>query len=110
MKYNWSFNQRFQRAIRGDKEIEGEVISFFSNLYGPEVAPKRFVLGIDWSPIFERELEDLPAPFNVEEIKQAIFRSGRSKSPGLDGFFMAFYQDKWDLLKGDLVKVFQEVF
>lgn len=31
-------------------------------------------------------------------------------SPALGGFSMAFYQDKWVLIKEDLVKVFQELF
>lgn len=38
-------------VFRDDKEVEKEVISFFSNLYGPEVFPKLFVHGVDWSPI-----------------------------------------------------------
>lgn len=42
-------------VFRDDKEVEKEVISFFSNLYGPEVFPKLFVHGVDWSPISEKE-------------------------------------------------------
>lgn len=43
-------------------------------------------------------------PFTLEEIKQAIFGSDRSKSQEPDGFIMVVYQDNWVLIKEDLVK------
>lgn len=42
-------------VIRDNKEVEEEVISFFSNLYGLEVFPKPFVQGVDWSPFFREK-------------------------------------------------------
>lgn len=40
--------------------------------------------------------------FSLEEIRNAVFGYDRSKSPGLDGFLMVFFQDSCDLLKGEL--------
>lgn len=43
---------------------------FFYNLYSPAVLEKPF--GIDWSPIFPREDEELVAPFTIEEIRNVF--------------------------------------
>lgn len=42
-----------------DNEIKEEIISFFSNLYGPQPAPRPFLEGLEWCPILERENEEL---------------------------------------------------
>ena len=37
-----------------------------------------------------------------------MFQLNREKALGPDGFTIALYQDCWDVVKEDLVKVFQE--
>ncbi|RVW21770.1 LINE-1 retrotransposable element ORF2 protein [Vitis vinifera] len=43
-----------------------------------------------------------------EEISKAIFQMDRDKAPGPDGFTIAVFQDCWDVIKEDLVRVFAE--
>lgn len=45
--------------------------------------------GIDWSPIFSREDDDLVRPFTVEEIKKVVFSCDINKFLGVDGFPVA---------------------
>ena len=46
--------------------------------------------------------------FTEEGISKAIFQLGRDKKPGHDGFTIAVFQDCWDVIKEDLVRVFVE--
>ena len=47
-------------------------------------------------------------PFLEKEVHYAAFQLNRDKAPGPDGFTMALYQECWDVIKEDLMKVFQE--
>lgn len=77
--------------VKEPKEIEGEILSFFSNLYEPSVANRPFVEGLDWCLILELDRRDLESPFSTEEIKRAIFYCDRNKSPIPDSFSMGFF-------------------
>ena len=44
----------------------------------------------------------------LEEVLCAVFQLNRDKTQGRDGFSMTLYQECWDVIKGDLMKVFQE--
>ena len=55
------------------------------------------------------ENEFLTAPFTEQEIRDAIFSMEHSKAPGLDGFPAEFYQHFWDVIKGDLMSMFQDL-
>lgn len=52
----------------------------------------------------------LERPFEEEEIKKGIQDCCRDKSPGPDGYALALYQDCWDLLKQDLLDVFEDFY
>ncbi|RVW81340.1 putative mitochondrial protein [Vitis vinifera] len=64
--------------------------------------------GLDWSPIFGESASRLESPFTEEEISKAIFQLDRDKAPGPNGFTIAMFQDCWDVIKEDLVRVFAE--
>ena len=48
----------------------------------------------------------MDSPFTEEEIYKAIFQLDRDKAPGPDDFTIAVFQDCWDVIKGNLVRVF----
>ena len=50
---------------------------------------------------------DIECPFSKEEIKTNVFSVPGEKSPSLDGFLLYFYHHFWDLLKEDLLEIFQ---
>ncbi|RVW25092.1 Transposon TX1 uncharacterized 149 kDa protein [Vitis vinifera] len=50
----------------------------------------------------------LDSPFTEEEISNAIFQLDRDKAPGPDGFTIAVFQECWDVIKEELVRVFAE--
>ncbi|RVX12865.1 LINE-1 retrotransposable element ORF2 protein [Vitis vinifera] len=56
----------------------------------------------------KEEILRLESPFTEEEIFKAIFQMDRDKASGPDGFTIAVFQDCWEVIKEDLVKVFAE--
>ena len=50
----------------------------------------------------------MDSPFTKEEISKAIFQLDRDKASGLDGFTIVVFQDCWDVIKEDLVRVFAQ--
>jgi hypothetical protein len=55
-------------------------------------------------------LEQLTQPFTEKEIWLAIKDIPKDKSPGPDGFGSGFYQQFWQLIRGDMVEFFQQFF
>ena len=55
-------------------------------------------------------MHDLKAPFTEKEIKIAVFQIAAQKSQGPDGFSFAFYKHYWDIIKMDLLRVFQNFY
>ncbi|RVW99862.1 Transposon TX1 uncharacterized 149 kDa protein [Vitis vinifera] len=46
--------------------------------------------------------------FTEEEVRMAVFQLNKEKAPGPDGFTIAVYQECWDVIKEDLMRVFLE--
>ncbi|KAJ9678294.1 hypothetical protein PVL29_020454 [Vitis rotundifolia] len=83
--------------LNNSESIKEEILLYFEKLYSGPAGESWRVEGLDWSPISEEK-----------EIHKAIFQLDRDKAPGPDGFIMAVFQDCWDVIKEDLVKVFAE--
>ncbi|RVW50733.1 putative ribonuclease H protein [Vitis vinifera] len=66
------------------------------------------VEGIDWVPISGESGVWLDRPFTEEEVRMAVFQLNKEKAPGPDGFTIAVYQECWDVIKEDLMRVFLE--
>ncbi|RVW90124.1 Transposon TX1 uncharacterized 149 kDa protein [Vitis vinifera] len=64
--------------------------------------------GIDWVPISGESAVWLDRPFSEEEVRMAVFQLNKEKAPGPDGFTIAVYQECWDVIKEDLMRVFLE--
>ena len=58
--------------------------------------------------ISPQENKLLVAPFSESEVKEAIFQMKNNTAPGSDGFPLVFYQVFWNMLKGDLMALFEE--
>ncbi|RVX23043.1 LINE-1 retrotransposable element ORF2 protein [Vitis vinifera] len=90
------------------KSIKEEILRYFEKLYTSPSGESWRVEGLDWSPISGESAFRLESPFTEEEIFKAIFQMDRDKAPGPDGFTIAVFQDCWEVIKEDLVKVFAE--
>lgn len=72
--------------VKGEREVEEEILSFFTKLYDPIMSPKPFVEDIDWCPVSDLEDAELVAPFSLNEIRNVVFGCDGIKSPGLTVF------------------------
>ncbi|RVW16749.1 hypothetical protein CK203_076445 [Vitis vinifera] len=89
--------------------ISEEIVNFFGNLYSKPVGESWRVEGIDWVPIFGESGVWLDRPFTEEEVRMAVFQLNKEKAPGPDGFTIAVYQECWDVIKEDLMRVFLRI-
>lgn len=53
---------------------------------------------------------EIERPFSEEEIHNTVFGMDDSKAPAPNGFSMLFFQECWDMIKEDLIKVFEDFF
>nr|CAN81837.1 hypothetical protein VITISV_001932 [Vitis vinifera] len=95
-------------VLNNTKSITEEILLYYEKLYSSPPGESWKVEGLDWSPILEESASRLDSPFTEEEISKAIFQLDRDKTPGPDGFTIAVFQDCWDVIKEDLVRVFAE--
>jgi hypothetical protein len=54
------------------------------------------------------EASSLELPFEEREVLEVVKGLNRDKAPGFDGFTLAFFQDCWEVIKTDLMGVFQD--
>ena len=90
------------------ESIKEEILRYFEKLYVSPLGESWRVEGLDWSPISGESVSRLKSPFTEEEISKAIFQLDRDKTPEPDGFTIAVFQDCWEVIKEDLVRVFAE--
>ncbi|RVW43723.1 Transposon TX1 uncharacterized 149 kDa protein [Vitis vinifera] len=95
-------------VLKNAESITEEILHYFEKLYTNPTGESWGVEGLDWSPISEESALRLDSPFTEEEISKAIFQLDRDKAPGPDGFTIAVFQECWDVIKEDLVRVFAE--
>ena len=95
-------------VLDNSESITEEILLYFKKLYSSPPRESWRVEGIDWSPISKESASRLDSPFSEEEIFNAIFQLDRDKASGPDGFNIAVFQDCWDVIKDDLVRVFIE--
>ena len=90
------------------KSITEEILLYFEKLYSGPIGESCRVEGLDWSPIFEESVSRLNSLFTEEEISRTIFQLDRDKASIPDDFTIVVFQDCWDVIKDDLVRVFAE--
>ncbi|RVX16773.1 LINE-1 retrotransposable element ORF2 protein [Vitis vinifera] len=93
------------KTLNNIEIISEEIVNFFRNLYSKPEGDSWKIEGIDWAPISEESAIWLDRPFSEEEVRMAVFQLNKEKAPGPDGFTIAVYQECWDVIKEDLMRV-----
>ena len=95
-------------VLNNSESIKEEILRYFEKLYSSPSGESWRVEDLDWSLISGESASRLDSPFTEEEISKAIFQLDNYKAPGPDDFTIAVFQDCWDVIKEDLVRVFTE--
>ncbi|KAJ9708595.1 hypothetical protein PVL29_000566 [Vitis rotundifolia] len=109
-------NRKFIKVLENERglvldnseSIKEEILRYFEKLYASPFGESWRVECLDWSLISGESASRLESPFTEEEISKAIFQMDRDKALGPNGFTIAVFQDCWDVIKEDLVRVFDE--
>ena len=82
------------------------VEQFFMNLFSEQQVQHPFPDVLDFPCISGDNAVWLEKPFEETEVLDVIMEFNEDKSPGPDGFSMAFFQACWGILKIDIMAVF----
>jgi len=99
------------RIIGGDAQLKSFITIYYNQLFGPSLETN---VSLDESrtedipQVSELENEHLTQDFQESEVREAIFQMEHNKAPGPDGFPAEFCQVFWDVIKEDLMALFQD--
>jgi mannosylglycoprotein endo-beta-mannosidase len=97
-------------TILGQENLKHYISEYYKNLFGPP-PPSSCVMvesmNHDIKKISAEENAILIADFTMEEVKKAVMQMEKNRAPGPDGFPAEFYQKFWDILKSDLIAMFE---
>lgn len=92
------------------EEIANAAISFYDSLYKKDEMMRPHIENFFDNRLSEHQVHELEKPFTEEEVKDDIFGMDGSKAPSLDCLSMSFYQECWETIKTDLMRMFDEFF
>ena len=100
-------NLMIEGALSSNQDrISDHIVQFYMNLYSEQQEQHPFQDVLDFPRISGDNVDWLERPFEESEIFEVIKEFNGDKSPGPDGFSMAFFQACWGILKSDLMAVF----
>jgi hypothetical protein len=72
--------------------IGEHVVEFYQKLFSEPIRWRPKVDGLSFDSILEFEARWLERAFEEEEVRKVVSAINGDKAPGLDGFFMGFFQ------------------
>ena len=85
------------------------ITKYYKNMFGE---PEEGNFSVDKSRTYDipqvsdEENVHLTAPYSEDEVKKAVFQMEHNKATGPDGFPAEFYQTFWEIIKTDLLELF----
>jgi hypothetical protein len=90
--------------------IRDKAVQFYETLYTETEHWRPFVADLPFSRIEALDRNLLESRFERDEILQVVKDLQGDKSPGPDGFIMAFFQKCWHVLEKDIMGFFDEFY
>ncbi|RVX17546.1 LINE-1 retrotransposable element ORF2 protein [Vitis vinifera] len=91
-----------------EQEVREGVVNSFQQLLSEDMGWQADIGSIQVNCISQQEAESLETPFAETEIHSALMEMNGDKSPGPDGFTVAFWQNAWDFAKEEIMEMFKE--
>ena len=101
------------RVCNSDRDIEDEVVRYFTNLVGSK-RPRRdfidFTTFKDGPLLGTSHARALISPVTDDEIWGAVCSLGDNKAPGPDGFSSKFFKASWSIIRTDVSRAVRDFF
>lgn len=97
----------FRVPAKSFREIESLILEFYTELFSKSLGLRNIPINFDWPCITPQNLM-LTVRFSEFEIKAAVKSLGKCKAHGLDGFITEFLIKYWNLVKPNLLSIFEE--
>jgi hypothetical protein len=97
--------------IKGDENLLKQATDYYTNLFGLGEDHEIHIDNNLWAELDQVSEEDnrlLCEPFSESEIKLALFQMEKNKAAGLDKIPIEFYQSCWDIVKDDIIMLFND--
>jgi hypothetical protein len=88
--------------------ISSHIVNFYDALFSEPISWRPRVDNLEFEALSIDEAASLEDPFEEREVREVINSMDRDKAPGPDGFSLAFFQDCWEVVKGDIMVVFAD--
>jgi len=100
------------QEIKGVEEIKKAAYKHFKNLLlaTEETAEYEEILQHTKKKIKKEQNKDMCKDLTEEEIVEAIWSLHPDKSPGPDGFTIAFYRNHWNTIRKDFLRMVKKCF
>jgi hypothetical protein len=100
-------------SVNGSSTSDPDVISyhtvnFYESLFSKPLNWRPRVDNLEFEVLSVEEVTGLEEPFEEREVREVIKGMNRDKAPGPDGFSLAFFQNCWEVVKGDFMAVFAD--
>jgi hypothetical protein len=98
-------------CIADEEELKNHITNYYKNLFGkPDATSIELDESIihDIPQVSDSENEILTPNFTMDEVKKEVFNMEHNKAPGPDGFPAEFYQVFWEVIKYDLIALFED--
>ena len=99
--------------IMGTLDLLNHATNFYKELFGPaqgNMFPLSNNLWHEGEVLNDEDNEWLNRPFSESEIKSALFQMETNKTAGPDKIPIEFYQSYWDIIKDDILELFNEFY
>ena len=108
-RYNSIESLSINGSVSSDQSVIREhAAHFYETLFEEQYSWRPSLDNLAFDSLAEDEASSLELPFLEREVFEVVKGMNRDKAPGPDGFSMAFFQACWDVIKSDLMRVFQD--
>ena len=85
--------------------ISSHIVNFYESLFSEPISWRPRLDNLEFEVLSVNEAASLEDPFEEREVIKGM---DGDKAPGPDGFSLAFFQDCWEVVKGDFMAVFAD--
>ena len=99
--------------IEGDENLLKHASEYYSELFGPVPQHDIHMDCSIWNNTFklsETDNDALCRPFSETEIKASLFQMEKNKAPGPDKIPIEFFQKCWNIVRLDVIQLFDDFY